>query len=114
MSVVEKLVRSAAADTDVLRTLDGHGDDFSVSRNVEFQFRSSSKERADVVAGFINDNNFGIASTKDYGDHFGVTVTVHMQIFQSLTLSISGFMECVGQLFGIEYDGWGCKPQVRK
>lgn len=114
MSVVDKLVEAAAADTDVLRTLDRHGDDFSVSRNVEFQFRARSKEDADVVAAFINDNHYGIANTADRGNHFGVTATVHMQVFQSLTLAVSGFMECIAQLFGVEYDGWGCKPQIRK
>lgn len=113
MSVVKLLMDGAAADTDVLRTLDRHGDDFSISRNVDFKFRTDAKEKAEIVAGFLNDHHFAVAVVQLNNGEHGVNAALHMPIQQSVILSVSGFMGCVAQLFGADYDGWGCAPQKR-
>jgi hypothetical protein len=113
MSIVEKLIEAAMADTDLLRTLDSQGDDFSVPREVDFLLRTPSKDKADLVAGFINDYQYGAAVAEEHdGDH-SVSVRIVMPIEQNILLPVSGFMECLAQLFKLEYDGWGCHAQKR-
>ncbi|WP_414649876.1 ribonuclease E inhibitor RraB [Dyella sp.] len=113
MSVVKLLMEGSDADTDVLRTLDHHGDDFSISRNVDFKFRADAKEKADIVAGFLNDHHFAVAVVQSHDGEYSVSASIHMPVQQNLILSVSGFMGCVAQLFGADYDGWGCVPQRR-
>jgi hypothetical protein len=106
-------METAEADTDLLRTLDAQGDDFSIPRDVEFFLRAPSKEKAETVAGFINDYQYGVATPQmSDGDH-SVLVVVHMPVQQHAILSVSGFMACVCELYGLDYDGWGCVTQVR-
>ncbi|ULU25308.1 ribonuclease E inhibitor RraB [Dyella terrae] len=113
MSVVKILMDGAAADTDVLRTLDRHGDDFSIPRDVDFKFRADTKEKAEIVAGFLNDHNFAVAVVQLSNGEHSVNAALYMSVQQNLILSVSGFMGCVAQLFGVGYDGWGCAPQKR-
>lgn len=113
MSVVKQLMEGAAADTDVLRTLDRHGDDFSIPRNVDFKFRADAQEKAETVAGFLNDHHYGTAIAQAHDGQYSVSVAIHMPIQQNVILSVSGFMGCVAELFGVDYDGWGCAPQRR-
>jgi len=113
MTVIERLMETAGADTDLLRTLDAQGDDFSIPREVEFLLRAPSKEKAETVAGFINDYQYGVATPQLSDENHSVLVVVHMPIQQNAILSVSGFMACVCELFGLDYDGWGCVTQVR-
>jgi hypothetical protein len=55
MPIVETLMDTAKADTDVLGVLNSHGDRFSVPREVELLFAASSHEKAEIVCGFLND-----------------------------------------------------------
>lgn len=111
MSVVKLLMDGAVASTDVLRTLDRHGDDFSIPRKVDFLFRVDAMEKAEIIAGFLNDHNFASAVVQSNDGQHSVSAALHMPIQQNLILSVSGFMECVAQLFGASYDGWGCPLQ---
>lgn len=113
MSLVEKLMRTAAADTDLLGVLNRQGDDLSVSRVVDFLVRAPSREKADTVAGFINDCQYGMATAGESNGEYAVTIAIHMPIQQHLALSVSGFIECIAALFGLDYDGWECTPQQR-
>ncbi|GLQ47511.1 hypothetical protein GCM10007862_25620 [Dyella lipolytica] len=113
MSVVESLMSGAAADVDVLRSLDQHGDDFSVARDVDFVFRTPTKEKAETVIGFINDHQYGVARLEQTENEYRVLVMINMPIQQHVILSVSGFMSCMGTLFGLEYDGWGCPVKRR-
>ncbi|GLQ98668.1 ribonuclease E inhibitor RraB [Dyella mobilis] len=113
MSVVQQLMEVAASDTDVLRSPDRNGDDFNISREVDFLFRVETKEKAEIVAGFINDYQYGTAIAQgDNGQH-SVSVKIHMPVQQNIVLSVCGFMECIAQIFGAMYDGWGCNAQRR-
>ena len=108
MSVVDALMNAASADTDVLRSLDRNGDRFSVFRDVDFLLRAPSLEKAELVAGFINDHSYGKAKVQD---DLSVLVVIRMPVEQPIALCVSGFFTCVSRLFGVEYDGWGCVAQ---
>lgn len=114
MSVVERLIENAASDTDLLRKLDAQGDRFGVPRDVEFLLRAPSVEKAETVAGFINDYQYGVATVQGPEESPAVLVAVHMAIEQHPIQSVSGFMACVCELFGLEYDGWGCVVQAER
>ena len=113
MTIVERLMQSAEADTDVLRSLDANGDNFTAPRDVDFLIRAPSKEKAETIAGFVNDFSYGNARVQEHEGEFSVLVIVNMPVTQSVILSVSGFMLCIANLFGGEYDGWGCEI-VRK
>lgn len=110
---IQQLMEVASADTDVLRSLDSNGDDFSISREVDFLFRVDTQDKAEIVAGFINDHQYGTAIPQEDDGQLSVSVKTHMPVQQNIILSVSGFMECIAQLFGVEYDGWGCNAQRR-
>jgi hypothetical protein len=112
MSVVDTLMETAKADTDLLRTLDSQGDHFATPRDVDFLLRAPSKEKAEIVSGFINDHQFGTASLQEQDGQYCVLVIINMAIRQQAILSVSGFMGCICALFGLEYDGWGCVAQA--
>lgn len=112
MSVIDTLTEIAIADTDLLRRLDEQGDLFDVPRNVDFLLRSPSAEKASLVAGFINDYQYGVATPQESEGEHSVLVVVHMPIQQHSILAVSGFMACVCQLFGLDYDGWACVAQT--
>ncbi|MGN6235432.1 ribonuclease E inhibitor RraB [Dyella sp.] len=112
MSVVDTLMETAKADTDLLRTLDSQGDHFATPRDVDFLLRAPSREKAEIVSGFINDYQFGTASLQEQDGQYSVLVIINMAIQQQAILSVSGFMGCICALFGLEYDGWGCVAQA--
>jgi len=110
MNLVAELMEVAAADTDVLRSLDASGDRFALARDVEFLLIAPDPEKAAIVADFINDFSYGIAVVQD---NTQVLVTVHMPVEQSIVLCISGFYTALASQFGVEYDGWGCVAQAQ-
>ena len=111
MSVVDTLMETAAVDADLLRKLDAQGDHASVPRDVEFLLKASSADHASVVASFINDCRYGVATAQGAQDSPRVLVVVHMPVQQHAIQSVSGFMACVGEMFGMDYDGWRCAVQ---
>ncbi|KEZ04794.1 hypothetical protein GQ57_15840 [Burkholderia sp. MSh2] len=113
MSTVATLMDTAVADVELLRVLDADGDDFSIPRDVEFLLRGPSAEKAAIVASFINDHQYGRATADQSGAGHRVLVVINMPIQQHNILSVSGFMACLGMLYGLEYDGWGCLAQKR-
>ena len=112
MKVVDELMQTAAADVELLRKLDSQGDQFGVFRDVEFLLRAPTAEKASTVASFINEHQYGVATPQDLEASPSVLVVVHMPIQQHILQSVSGFMVCISQLFGLEYDGWGCVVQA--
>lgn len=111
MKVIDALMETVVADTELLRKLDSQGDRFGVSRDVEFLLRAPSAEKAQTVASFINDYQYGVATPQDLEVSPSVLVVVTMPVEQHILQSVSGFMACICQLFGLEYDGWGCVVQ---
>ncbi|WP_266180359.1 ribonuclease E inhibitor RraB [Dyella humicola] len=109
--ILEKLLEVADGDTDTLRELDSNGDDFSIPREVEFMLLADSKESADNAADIINDFKYGTAEVLSEEGVYSVQVVIFMPVMQNVILSISGFMQCFAQSFGLKYDGWGCMVQ---
>lgn len=112
MAVLNLLIEAAVSDADLLRKLDAQGDRFSVPRDVEFLLRAPSADKATVVADFINDYQYGVATAQGLRDSPSVLVVVNMPIEQHAIQCVSGFMACVCELFGLDYDGWGCVVQA--
>jgi len=111
MKVVEALMAVAAADTELLQSMDAKGDRFSISRDVDFLLLAPDQSRAELVAGFINDHQYGRACVQQNDGNFSIIVVVHMPVTQNEILSVSGFMVCLSHLYDLEYDGWGCEIQ---
>lgn len=68
MKLVTTLMETAAADTDVLRSLDRNGDHFSVFRDVDFLLVAPDAEKAALVASFVNEHSYGF--TPDFTDTY--------------------------------------------
>jgi hypothetical protein len=113
MSFVAQLMESAASDTDVLRSLDRNGDDFSKFREVDFLIIAPNPEKAQTICGFVNDYSYGVATVQAPENPSNVLIVIRMPVEQSIILCVSGFMACVAHLFGAEFDGWGCTAQAR-
>lgn len=112
MKVIDELMQTAVADVELLRKLDSQGDRFGIFRDVEFLLRAPTADKAITVASFINEHQYGVATPQDLEASPSVLVVVHMPVEQHILQSVSGFMVCVSQLFGLEYDGWGCVVQA--
>ena len=108
MAVIDVLMETAVADTDLIRVFDRQGDRLSTPRDVAFLLRAPSADKATLVASFINDYQYGVATAQDLQDSPSVLVMIHMPIEQNAILSVSGFMACICELFGLDYDGWEC------
>ncbi len=111
MKVVDELMEVAARDTELLVSLDEKGDRFYMSRDVDFLLRAPDQERAELVANFVNDYRYGLASVEESDGDYSVLVVVNMPIKQNEIIAVSGFMVCLCNLYDLEYDGWGCVVQ---
>lgn len=109
MSIIEKLMDSAVADTDVLRRLDESGDRFEVFREVDFIISAKDQNKAETIVDFINDYHYGKAKLSDEANE--VIVVIKMPVTQAVILCVSGFLNCVAELFDAELEGWGCIAQ---
>ncbi|WP_407074281.1 ribonuclease E inhibitor RraB [Novilysobacter ciconiae] len=107
-------METAVADVELLRKLDTQGDRFSIPRNVDFLLRCPTTEKAEIVASFINECQYGVATAQDLETTPSVLVVVHMPIEQHVLHAVSGFMACVCELYGLDYDGWGCAVQSER
>ncbi len=112
MSVIQDLMDTAVSDVDVLRSLDANGDDFTKFRDVDFLFRCPSKEKAELVASFINDYQYGRATAVEQDRDHSIQVVINMPVQQNIIASVAGFMTCLASLYGLDFDGWGCVAQA--
>jgi hypothetical protein len=106
-NVVELLMQTAEANEEVLAQNDKMGDVFAIPREVDFHLRAPDAERAQLVAGFINDFQFGEATVENADGNHAVSVTIVMPITQHVLNSVSGFITCLSTLYDLEFDGWG-------
>ena len=105
-NLVKRLIGVAKADTDLLKLNVAHGDDLDVPRDVEFFLYARSAKRAELVASFINDFRYGHAKAdRSDGSHL-IRVVIHMPVTQAVLCSVSGFLTCLGAVYGVNYDGW--------
>ncbi len=112
MATIDLLLENAYQDTQLLLKNGELGDEFSKTRDVDFVLKTGDRQRAELVCSFMNDNQYGACRVEEgaLGELRVVTV-VHMPATQHLICSVSGLMVCVGALFNVEYDGWGCIVQ---
>jgi hypothetical protein len=103
LSVVGKLIEGAIADVDI----------FNASREVYFLLIAPSGEKAELVADFINEYQFGLATPMHHEDGSSIQVTINMPVTQNVILSVSGFMTCLAAIYDLEFDGWSCVAQPR-
>ena len=113
MSLVELLLDTARADTELLGVNAAHGDNFNVLRDIDFLLLAPDEAKAQLVRNFIDDNRYGVATVMPHGDSFGIVVVVNMAPQQNVLCSVSGLMACISMLFGISYDGWECDLKRR-
>ena len=66
------------------------------------------------VLASINDDQYGVATAQGLKDSPSVLVVVNIPIEQHAIQSVSGFLACVCELFGLDYDGWGCTVQAAR
>lgn len=111
MTVVDELLRNAYEDTKLLRKNSAQGDIFARPRDVDFLLRAPTQEKAHVMAQFVTDNQYGRANVQGPEGAWSVLVTINMPVEQHIICSVSALMVCLSQLFGLEYDGWGCVLQ---
>lgn len=111
--VVEALLENAYQDTQLLIGNDQKGDNFSVSREVDFVLYAKDRDKGELVANFINDNRYGKAVYSENDGNHRITVTIDMPTTQNLVCSVSGLMTCIAALYDLEYDGWGCTIQTK-
>ncbi len=111
-TVIKSLLKTSYQDTELLKKNDSMGDDFTVPREVDFSFIAESEESAEVVASFVNDNQYGNARYESVDNIYRVTVIITMPTTQNVLNSISGLFVCIAHLFKVEYDGWGCVIQT--
>lgn len=111
MTIVEKLLKNAYEDTQLLIGNDKKGDNFSLLRDIEFVMYAEDEKTATAVTGFINDNRYGKASLEEAEERFRILVVINMPSTQHLVCSTSGLMSCIASIFSLEYDGWGCTIQ---
>ena len=57
--MIEELIKNAEADIELLKQNDLKGDQFDKPRQVDFLFKSPTREKAEAIAGFLSDYNFG-------------------------------------------------------
>ena len=107
MSIVEKLMNNAEQDLDLLNKNDALGDNFAVPRVVDFVLYAPTAEKADLVASFINDYAFGDAEATTHEGSHRILVQIEMPTTQHVLFAVSGFMQCLAQIYELEYDGWG-------
>jgi hypothetical protein len=105
-TIVELLLETARADTDLLLVNGREGDLLATPREVDFLLLAPSAEKAQIVASFINDNRYGVATAVSDEDAHRVTVHIEMPITQNVICSVSGLMACISKIFGLDYDGW--------
>ncbi|MEM9940894.1 MAG: ribonuclease E inhibitor RraB [Planctomycetota bacterium] len=115
MSIVDLLLETARADTELLITNDQKGDLFATPRIADFILIADTEQTADTVASFIVDNRYcRIDPTED--EKFHIVAQLEMPITQNVACAVSGLFACISKIFGVDYDGWSCtlRPETPK
>jgi hypothetical protein len=104
VGVVDALMDTARADTELLYKLDAQGDDFSIPREVAFLLSAPSREKAELVRDFVNEHQYGVAKMLKTDGRLAVEIRVHMPIVQNVICSVSALMACLAALYGLDYE----------
>lgn len=112
--VIAALLDTSYQDTQLLISNDEKGDNFSEFRAVDFTLYAKTREKGELAAGFINDNNYGKATYEDVENNYRIKVVINMPTTQNILCSVSGLMTCLAALYDLQYDGWGCVLQTNE
>ncbi len=87
------------------------GDRAEMPRDIDFVLYAKNEERARLVANFITDNRYGRPAVERVENQGVVSwrllVTIHAPTTENVLHTLSAFMVCLSQLYGLDYDGWG-------
>ena len=112
MAITDLLLENSQRDVEVLRGQLELQDDPTRERDIDFVLKTDDRQQADLVCSFIKDNHYGTCWVEEgQPGQFRIMMTVHMGTSQNQICCISGLMACLGALFKLEYDGWGCVIQ---
>ena len=117
MSVVELLMDTAAADSELLVRNQELGDRAEIPRDIDFVLYAKDEEKARLVESFVTDYRYGRPSVERV-EHEGVVlwrllITIHSPTTESVAMTLSAFMVCLSKIYDLEYDGWSSAIQTR-
>lgn len=109
-SIVQSLMDTAVADSQLLVTNQEAGDRAEIPRDIDFVLYAKDEEKAKLLASFVTDYRYGRPSIQRV-DHQGVVswrllITIHAPTTEHVAMTLSAFMVCLSQLYGLDYDGW--------
>ena len=112
MSVVQLLMDTAVADSELLVKNQGLGDRADIPRDIDFVLYAKDEEKAKLVASFIADYRYGkpaVERVEHRGDvSWRLLVTIYAPTTENIVMTLSAFMVCLSKLYNLDYDGWGC------
>ena len=109
-SIVQSLMDTAVADSQLLVTNQEAGDRADIPRDIDFVLYAKDEEKAKLVASFVTDYRYGRPAVERV-EHRGVVswrllITIHAPTTENVVMTLSAFMVCLSQLYGLDYDGW--------
>jgi hypothetical protein len=111
MNLIKRLIETAEADSQLWFKNRKMGDRAESPRDIDFVLYAKDKGRASLVANFVTDYRYGhplIQRVKFRGTvSWRLVITIHAPATENVVMTLSAFMVCLSQLYGLEYDGWG-------
>lgn len=86
------MLETARQDTGLLRSNDRKGDRFSTARPVDFLLLARDREKAKLVASFMDDCRYGQVHVEQAGGELRVRVVIEMPATQNVLCAVSGLM----------------------
>ncbi|GEP45352.1 ribonuclease E inhibitor RraB [Brevifollis gellanilyticus] len=116
MSLVDALLNSSASDVELIASNEQKGDHSEVPRDVDFVLEAKTEGKASLMCSFIVDNHYGRPSFQRVDLENGETIwrvitVIHTPATKHVICSLNGLFVCLAELFGLEYNGWGCLLQ---
>ena len=110
MSVVQLLMDTAVADSQLLVKNQDVGDRADIPRDIDFVLYAKDEEKAKLVASFVTDYRYGRQAVERV-EHRGVVswrllITIHAPTTENVVMTLSAFMVFLSQLYDLDYDGW--------
>jgi hypothetical protein len=91
------------------------GDQAERPRDIDFVLYAKNEERVNLVASFVTDYRYGKPTVQRVERHGAVSwqlqITIHSPATENVVMTLSAFMVCLSQVYGLDYDGWGCNIQ---
>jgi hypothetical protein len=109
-SIIQSLMDTAVADSQLLVTNQEAGDRAEIPRDIDFVLYAKDEEKAKLVASFVTDYRYGRPSVQRVERRGAVSwrlvITIHAPTTENVAMTLSAFMVCLSQLYDLDYDGW--------